>query len=289
MVAPEIINGRWQIQEKVGSGRHTTVFKALNLFTKKQVAAKINSNAHNRRRLLREKWAYGKIMVRCGIDHQTFIPTLHDYRNNGNTEVLVFDLMGPIIYALMTAQGHPFDLQSVVSIFQRTLTCIESLHKSGMAHRDVKPENICVSKGTNREDIRLIGLGFCVPYIHERTGMHNELVYRNGLTTSFQYCSLNQQLGGSATRLDDLEALCFSMMWVLTGSLPWDIPTDVNITEAEAFNYVLLCKSQPVEKICVGFPKFFEQFLLYVKNLRFNSDPDYDHLHHILERESLNL
>lgn len=99
-------------------------------------------------------------------------------------------------------------------------------------------------------DIPLIDLGFCTAYVDAETGIHKPLSFRNGLTGTIPYCSLNQQIGGSATRLDDLEPLCFSMMCIHNEGLQWMKRRGQNSTHDEEFNVVLGCKSESAEQIC---------------------------------------
>lgn len=279
-----VISGRWKIQDQIGFGGQATVHKALDISNNNQVAVKINANAYHFRGLLREKWAYEEIMKKCGGEHQNFIPTLHHYENDGKTEVMVLELMGPSLLNVLEKQGRLFEHKTVIRIFKRSLKCLERLHKTGMAHRDIKPDNICVGRQENMDDIRLIDLGFCTAYIDGETGMYKPLNYRSGLTGTIPYCSLNQQIGGSATRLDDLEALCFSMMCIHSGILPWMTAKGQNATHSEEFDVALGYKSKSAEQICEGFPKVFKEFLQYVRDLSFESEPNYAHLHSILDR-----
>lgn len=223
-------------------------------------------------------------MTICGEEYSNFIPTFHQYEKEAGTEIMVIELMGPSLLTLLQKQPGLFDLQTVVQIFKRSLTCLEKLRKTSMTHRDINPDNICVGRRMNMQDIRLIDLGFCTSYIDVETGMHKQLEYSSGVTGTVPYCSLNQQIGGSATRSDDLEALCFSMMCIHSRWLPWIIPSLQKATPEQEFDFALAYKSKTVEGICFGFPKFFEQFLLYVRSLGFDSDPNYAHLHNILDK-----
>lgn len=279
-----VVDGRWTVGDLIGSGGQAKVYEAYDLWTESDVAVKINQGPnYSTSPLFLEKWTYEQVMKRCGDEHMSFIPTFHHYEKEAGTETMIIELLGPSLQSLLQDQPDLLDLETVVDIFKRSLTCLEKLHKTGMTHRDIKPDNICVGRGMNMEDIRLIDLGFCTAYIDEETGMHKPLKYGSGVTGTLPYCSLNQQIGGTATRSDDLEALCFSMMCIYRGTLPWIISNPEKASPQQEFDVALAYKSRSVDSICSGLPKLFEVFLDYVRNVGFDSDPDYAYLHKILD------
>lgn len=214
-----VIGGRWAVQEELGSGGQATVYKAYDFWTQTDVAVKIHQESESSEsELLREKSAYEEVMKRCCDGHQSFLPTLHHYEKEAETEMMVIELLGPTLLSLMGSNPFLFDLQTVIHIFKQSLTCLEKLHKTGLIHRDIKPNNICVGKGNNINDVRLIDLVFCERYIDEQTGKHKQLQYGSDINGTVLYCSLNQQKRGSASRSDDLEALCYTMMCIEWGA-----------------------------------------------------------------------
>lgn len=279
-----IVNERWKVQQQIGHGGQARVYRAIDISDNSQVALKINLKAHRYRSLLNEKKAFDIITQKCGHDHQKFIPTLHYYQHDGKTEMIVFELMGPNLIQLTLKRGDLFSERTVIQIFKKTLKCLQSLHKIGLVHRDIKPDNICVGRQENMEDIRLIDLGHCKSYVDLETGIHKPLQHHRGLTGTLMFCSWHQQLGGSPTRLDDLEALCFSMMCIHSGTLPWTPRNGENRNRKDDFQAALEHKSKTAGHICDGFPKVFEDFLSYVRSLQFDSDPNYAHLHDILDK-----
>lgn len=95
------------------------------------------------------------------------------------------------------------------------------------------------------------------------------------------FASANTHLGIFQTQRDDLEALGYTLVYFLTGSLPW-----INIkghSEQSLFRRVLRSKSKtPLESLCKDLPKPLRIYFEKVKSMRFDEIPNYKNLKDIL-------
>lgn len=285
MIEPgTLIDNKWTIVERLGSGGQGTVYKALDR-TYKEVAVKtVPSRAGQS--LYSEYFDYCLINGSREPQHPIIAPRPHICINMGENEVLVMEMLGSSLDRFPGDFDNPMPTPLLIHLFKKVLTCLEHLHNLGIVHRDVKPDNICLGKDDNTEDVRLIDLGLTTYCSSERlTNQKDTDTIRDmrEFVGTTRYCSLSQHFRRSAVKSDDLESLCFSMMYLYKGTLPW-IFSPLPATMKELVEWTVLQKKKSVDQICVGYPGFFTEFLRYVRNLPPTTRPTYDYLHHILDQ-----
>lgn len=280
----EIINNEWQVVTELGSGGQGTVFEAININGNTPVAVKVVSRSIDTQAFQREVNAYLHITQRCNNDNQLMIPRLYGFGSCGSdADVMVMELMGPDLHTVWEANYNYFSTDMVILFFKQVLVCLEKLHQTGMVHRDIKPENICFGKGVDETDIRLLDLGYCSTFTCLETGTHVPMKYGESTGGTVLYSSLNQHGGGSPSRKDDLEGLCYTMMDLHNVSLPWTSSISANMPLAKQHETVAQWKKLDAETICQGYPRFFQNLLKYVKLLEHDEVPNYDKMHHTLD------
>lgn len=95
---------------------------------------------------------------------------------------------------------------------------IESLHSKNLIHRDLKPENIVIGW----HDIDLIYLiDFGLAKYYRESGNHIPMVDKKGIIGTARYASISAHLGKEQSRRDDLESLCYVLIYLNKGKLPW--------------------------------------------------------------------
>lgn len=94
-----------------------------------------------------------------------------------------------------------------------------------------------------------------------------------------RYASVNVHVGRYSTRRDDLESLLYVLIFLHRGSLPWQGFTG-NGKE------MLVCRkkgSMSIADICRGCPEEIKYLLAYVRELRYDSEPDYAYMMTLME------
>ena len=101
------------------------------------------------------------------------------------------------------------------------LSRLETIHYKNYVHRDVKPENFLISRNFSNEIIYMIDYGLAKKYRDENTKQH--IIFRDNkqLTGTIRFASINCHIGIEPTRRDDLEGLCYTILYLLRGNLPW--------------------------------------------------------------------
>lgn len=150
---------------------------------------------------------------------------------------------------------------------------MESIHDAGFVHRDIKPDNFLVGRGDSARLIHVVDFGCAKSYLHPFTKHHISLTEGNELTGTARYSSINTHLGLEHARRDDLESLAYVLIYLTSGTLPWQ---DLSgLIPSECAEIVKLKQQIPAHKLCRGLPKGYADFLLYARSLQFTERPDY--------------
>lgn len=215
------------------------------------------------------------------------------------------ELLGKSLEALFQEYNKRLTLKTVCSLGIDIFKRIEFMHNKNHIHRDIKPDNFtigytptnneltdnktdCNSYSSRSDSIYVIDLGLAKKYRSASTKIHNVLKTGKSLTGTARYCSINTHKGLEQSRRDDLESILYMLIYFLKGSLPWQgliCGKDQNHYDVI---YKKKCQVSSVELVGDLPSKFLfklEQFiemLDYVKNLKYEEDPDYQKLYSLI-------
>lgn len=139
----------------------------------------------------------------------------------GRFRMLVMTLTGPSLDQLRKETiGKRFCLATIGHLARQLLRALEALHSLEYVNRDIKPKNMAVSL-EDRARVVLLDFGLAKKY----TTSSRQLRAPSTKTVPFRgtddFGSLSALLGGEQTRLDDLESLCWALLELHFGGLPW--------------------------------------------------------------------
>ncbi len=190
---------------------------------------------------------------------------------------MVIDLLGKSLEDLFNDSGRQFSLKTTLMLADQLLCRLEMIHTKSLIHRDIKPDNFLIGRGSRCQMVYAIDFGLAKLYRDPRT--HRHISYREGknLTGTARYASINTHMGIEQSRRDDLESLGYVLIYFLRGSLPWQGLKAAS--KHQKYERILEKKiSTPVELLCKGFPAEFRSYFEHVRSLRFDDRPDYDYL-----------
>jgi serine/threonine protein kinase len=152
---------------------------------------------------------------------------------------------------------------------------IEFLHNKGFIHRDIKPDNFLMGMGVKEKKVFIMDFGLAKLYL--KNGRHIPYRENKTLTGTARYASLNTHLGIEQSRRDDIECLCYCLIYFIKGTLPWQNLKAKN--KKEKYDRIMEKKmTSRTSEFCAGIPNEFSQFFLYARNLDFEEKPDYNYL-----------
>lgn len=127
------------------------------------------------------------------------------------------------------------------------------VHRHGLLHRDMKPDNFLIGDDKRAATIFLIDFGLAKHYKDPRTGEHIPYKTKKSLTGTARYASIPTHMGIEQGRRDELEGICYIMMYFLKGALPWQSLQAQ--TKEEKYNLIMVHKIKATSQIlCRGFP-----------------------------------
>jgi len=282
-----VVNGRWRLAKRLGFGSFGDIYVALDEQNGKTYAAKVEKGSTRYPQLKFENKVYRSMYTYNGFPRAHWcgnaILSLNSRQDNMN--VLIMDRLGASLESLYSLCDRKFGVKTVCMIGIQIVNRIQSLHSEGYLHRDIKPDNFLIGSGNrNKKDgsvIHMIDMGLAKSF-RSTSGEHIPMRSGKRLTGTPRYASINTHNGLEQSRRDDLESLCYILIYFLRGKLPWQGMQG----STKATKYDLIRKKKMAtspEKLCQNLPEEFINFLNYVRKLEFTQEPDYKFLKKLLQ------
>ncbi len=265
----------YELVNKIGSGSFGEVFIVKNNKDKGIFAAKIEES-NNKNRLKSEYNIYKKINKNNDING---IPKIYNFIQTEDYNIMIMELLGPSLESVFDKCDRKFSINTLFKLSIDLFTLIEQFHKKGFIHRDIKPGNFIFNYTEPFNKLYIVDFGLSKPYV--LNGEHIELKYDRSLIGTARYCSQNIHWGFEPSRRDDLESICYIIIYVFNGNLPWQgLKKDKNKTQVEK----IADKKNTIdaEALCKDMPECFIKILDYIKKIKFEERPNYNYIQSLL-------
>ena len=129
-----------------------------------------------------------------------------------------------------------------------------------------------------KDVLYLIDYGLSKRYLDSKTGEHVKYKNNHRLNGTARFASVHALEGYELSRRDDLESICYVLIYLLKGSLPWSRIKNKN--KYEKYKIILTMKRKMSEDILIGDNnnQEFIEFVKYCRGLKFEEEPDYNYL-----------
>jgi len=262
--------GKYKILELLDKGEFGYVFSGKNIIDGQNVAIKVED--WKKKGNLLEGEAYFLFQLK-GLG----VPKVKSFGKCGKYKILVETLLGNSLEEIFKSSNKTLTLKDICMIAIQLVERLEYIHSKFIVHRDIKPENLMIDIETKRY-IYLIDFGLAKRYRSGRTGHHIKFSIPKKLTGTARYASKNALRGCEQSRRDDLESAGYVLIYLAkNGKLPWKGLKNYNKFERYYQIYIIKKYIEP-EKLCLGLPNEFCDYIKYVNRLKFEEEPNYQYL-----------
>jgi len=259
------MNNKYELLEQIGSGSFGTVYKGRNKRTGEFVAIKMEPISNETKLLKNESAIYQYLQNSPGI------PLVRWFGKDKVNYYMVMDLLGDSLETLKKVKTS-FSLKLTLQIGIQVLDLLMFIHDKSLIHRDIKPDNFLLGVNEKNNQLYIVDFGFCKCYM--KNNKHISLGKTSKLIGSLSYASLNAHNNFELSRRDDIESLCYMLIYLHLGKLSWQEYEDTNIQ---------MMKIDIINDISV--PKILIHFLSIVRNTGFEDRPQYLELINLLNTE----
>jgi len=281
----------WRIEDRIGRGRYSDVFLALDTQTRKMVAVKVDKEEVRRSAekgiLLKES----TIMQKLGdspytCSHISF-GRLKETQVQGGAYFLVMELCQRKNVSDWRKEQNAgyFGPQMGALVGLEMLKALRFFHEKGYVHRDIKPSNFVLPKKPHWwYHCYIVDFGLAKEYRDSKGNLLPPKDSSEFLGTSL-YASIAAHKKKDLGRFDDLWSLLFVIFDFISGRLPWkELYMEMgNRPTNERRSKIFPIKEEFCAKDGEGVHSEIIQYMRELRRLTFESDPPYDRLQQLLE------
>jgi eukaryotic-like serine/threonine-protein kinase len=217
-----ILNGAFQIQQKIGSGGMGAVYKAYQPEMNRLVAVKIlHPKLADRKDLVSRFGREARALSQ--LSHPNTVRVFHfGELEDGPLYIIMEFLEGRNLNQTVRVEG-PLTTERALPILIQACGALDEAHKAGIIHRDLKPENIfLVQNAVHRDFPKLLDFGLAKVGEQQLRPGSVVLTQEGMVFGTPEFMSPEQAQGKTLTATSDVYSLAVILYEVLTGKLPFD-------------------------------------------------------------------
>ena len=257
---------------KIASGVFSEIYGGINILNNEKVAIKIE------KRNIKNKYLESECYTLFSL-RNIGIPQVLSFGHNKEYDILVMPLLGKSLLDLFISKNSNYEFKDICLIAIQIIERIQWVHSRKFIHRDIKPDNFLI--GLNDPHIiYLIDFGLSKKYQSTKSGKHILYSESKKFTGTITYGSVNSLKCREQSRRDDLESIGYMLIYFMKGRLPWQ-SVKVDNKKESYLRVSQMKKSILPEELCENLPGEFTDYMKYVKNLKFEENPNYGYLRNL--------
>ena len=223
-----VIDQRFKIVSRLGSGGMSQVYKAEHLIMQKDLAVKVlhpeeSAKANSMERFQQEARAIS------ALDHASIVRVYAFGCSDAGKLYLAMDyLEGPSLAELISREGA-LDWQRVARLCMQMAEGLDHAHRRGVIHRDLKPSNVIVLQdASGNETVKIVDFG--IARLTEQSGKEaRQLTLAGNTCGSPPYMSPEQCRGDLVDQRSDIYSFGCMIYEMLSGRRPFYAATNMEL------------------------------------------------------------
>ncbi len=211
-----LLGDRYEVIEKIGTGGMSDVYKAKDQKLNRFVAVKVLKQEFSENANFVSKFIV-EAQAAAGLMHPNIV-NVYDVGEEAGVHYIIMELVEGITLKKYIEKKARLSFKEAVSIAIQVSMGIEAAHNNHIIHRDIKPQNIIISK---EGKVKVTDFGIA------KAATSNTVT--SNVMGSVHYTSPEQARGGYSDEKSDVYSLGITLFEMLTGRVPFDGETTVAI------------------------------------------------------------
>lgn len=244
-----VLNNRYQLLERIGTGGMSDVFRTRDLMLERSVAIKILHEKYSNDEDFQDRFRM-EARAAANLSHPNIV-TVHDFGFDHEQLFIVMEhIPGKDLKTILRQRGR-YSIDKAIPLMVQACAGIGYAHRAGLVHCDVKPHNMIVSPD-GRLKVTDFGIARALSTIQpdERADV---------VWGSPQYFSPEQAVGEAPSPSSDVYSLGIVLYEVLTGALPFTAPSSEELARLH-----LEMNPIPLSEYIPDIPSALEEIVLKV-------------------------
>ena len=233
---------RYEIIEQIGTGGMSDVYKAKCHKLNRYVAIKVMKSEFSEDKTFVSKFRAEAQSV-AGFTHPNVV-NVYDVGDENGIYYIVMELVEGITLKKYIEKRGKLPFKEAVSIAIQVANGLDAAHKHHIVHRDIKPQNIIISK---EGKVKVTDFGIAKV-------ASSSTINSSSTMGSVHYISPEQARGGYSDERSDIYSLGITIFEMLTGTVPFDGDSAVAVA-VQHIQDSIPAPSQLVEGIPVSVDK----------------------------------
>ena len=219
---PPAMVGRFIIEEVIGRGGMSDVYRAFDPDLNRHVALKVLAPALGRNpeftdRFIRESRAAAQ------LNHPHVVP-IFEAGSDGDTLFIAMHLVRGVDLKSYIETNGPLELDELRSVMRQAASALDHAHERGLLHRDVKPANLMLEERDGDLHVYLTDFG-----LTKSLGTDSRITHTGELVGSVHYVSPEHLEGRELDTRTDVYSLGCVLHECLSGRPPFERDTDMAV------------------------------------------------------------
>jgi len=249
MTDPTLLNDRYQLLEKLGSGGMAEVFRARDLMLDRYVAIKVLRQDYSNNPDFQNNFRM-EARAAANLSHPNIV-TVHDFGFANNLLFIVMEFIpGKDLKQLIRERGR-FSVETGIPLIIQACAGLGYAHRAGIVHCDVKPHNMLVSPDGR---LKVTDFGIARALATMTPGEKTDVVWGSPL-----YFAPEQARGEALSPASDVYSIGVVMYELLCGTPPFTASTPDELARLH-----ISARPIPIREYIPEIPTALEEIIMKV-------------------------